>query len=275
MKIEGLKENIKNLPLTPKVIKSLRETARFQTIHYSTQIEGNRLTQKEIVQVIKDKEHFIGKQRDENEIKAYYTALEWIERNIHKPITEITIKTIHSIVEGRSKTKPTSYRDGQNVIKDSVTGAIVYLPPEARDVPKIMNELVEWLQRKSSDIPIPIVAAIAHYQLATIHPYYDGNGRTARLLTTLILHKNGYDLKGLYSLEEYYAKDLQAYYKAISIGEHHNYYFGRAEADITPWIEYFISGMFDSFENVKRKMQEALDKGETDKTSILRTYRLY
>ena len=81
-----------------------------------------------------------------------------------------------------------------------------------------------------------------------IHPYYDGNGRTARLLTTLILHLGGYDLKGLYSLEEYYARNLGAYYEAISIGESHNYYMGRAEADVTKWIEYFVEGMAVAFE---------------------------
>ena len=65
---------------------------------------------------------------------------------------------------------------------------------------------------------MPIKAAIAHYQYATIHPYYDGNGRTARLCATLILHLGTYDLKGLYALEEYYARNLKAYYEALTIG---------------------------------------------------------
>lgn len=273
MKIEGLKEKIKSLPMTVKVMKTLRETARFQSVHYSTQIEGNRLSQEEVEDVIKNEISFSGRQRDENEIKAYYAAFEWLEKNIHLPITEITIKTLHSLIEGggRIKTKPTPYRDGQNVIKDSITGSIVYLPPEAKDVPNLMDDLIKWIQNESSNLPVPIVAAIVHYQFVTIHPYYDGNGRTARLLTTLVLHKNDYGLKGLYSLEEYYARDLKAYYRAISIGDHHNYYFGRAEADITPWVEYFLKGMSDSFESVKKRMAEAQDKGEKDNSPILRT----
>jgi Fic family protein len=76
---------------------------------------------------------------------------------------------------------------------------------------------------------VPIEAGIAHYQYATIHPYYDGNGRTARLLTTLILHLGTYDLKGLYALEEYYARNLKAYYEALTVGPSHNYYMGRAK----------------------------------------------
>jgi Fic family protein len=268
MKIEALKEAIRSLPITPRLMKTLRETARLKSTHYSTQIEGNRLTQKEVEQVLKGKEHFAGRIRDENEIKGYYTALEWCEKNVRQPITETTIKTIHALVEGggRARVKPTSWRDGQNVIKDSKSGTVVYMPPEAKDVPGLMKELVVWLE--SPDVPTPITAALAHYQFATIHPYYDGNGRTARLLTTLILHQGGYGLKGLYSLEEYYARDLQAYYDAISRGEHHNYYFGRAEADITPWVGYFVAGMLDSFEHVKRAAQ--IEKGK-DKSELLRT----
>jgi Fic family protein len=105
----------------------------------------------------------------------------------------------------------------------------------------LMKGMVNWINYNIT-LPCPIIAAISHYQFATIHPYYDGNGRTARLLTTCILHNGGYDLKGLYSLEEYYARNLGAYYEAISVGKSHNYYMGRAEADITKWVEYFVEG---------------------------------
>lgn len=271
LKIETLRERIKNLPLTPVVLKTLRESARYQSVHYSTQIEGNRLSQKEVEDVLKNGASFAGRQRDEHEIKAYYNALEWMENNISQAISEGTIKTLHSIVEGGSKTHSTPYRDGQNVIKDSMTGAIVYMPPEAKDVPSLMVDLIDWLKSKQDNLPIPIIAAIIHYQFVTIHPYYDGNGRTARLLTTMILRQHDYGLKGIYSLEEYYARDLQRYCNAISIGDHHNYYFGRAEADITPWIEYFIGGMLDSFICVEKRMAEEEDRGANDKSVLLRS----
>src|SRR5262249_43525077 len=151
-------------------------------------------------------------------------------------VTETHIQTLHALVMagGRKKAKPTSYRDGQNVIRDSRSRGIVYMPPEAKDVPPLMKEMVAWIVSSGhKELPCPIRAGIAHYQFATIHPYYDGNGRTARLLTTLILHLGSYGLKGLYSLEEYYARDLGAYYEALTIGPSHNYYEGRAKADIT------------------------------------------
>ena len=72
-----------------------------------------------------------------------------------------------------------------------------------------------------------------------------------RLLTTLILHLGGYDLKGLYALEEFMLQDLKAYYEALTIGPSHNYYLGRSEADITKWVAYFVAGMASSFERAR------------------------
>jgi Fic family protein len=145
------------------------------------------------------------------------------------------------------------------------------MPPEAKDVPELMRELIDWIKISEQEkLPCPLRAGIAHYQYATIHPYYDGNGRTARLMTTLILHLGGYDLKGLYSLEEYYARNLGAYYEALNIGPSHNYYMGRAEADITKWVEYFCEGMATSFENVKRRAFEATKIGAQDRSLWLR-----
>ncbi|MGE0206688.1 MAG: Fic family protein [Candidatus Babeliales bacterium] len=273
MRIEAAREQVLSLPLTPMVLASLRETARLYTTHYSTMIEGNRLNPDQIKEVIEHKGHFPGRERDEHEVKAYYAALTQVEQWAAQglPITEKMIQTLHALVigNGKSKVKPTAYRDGQNVIRDARTRAIVYLPPEAHDVPSLMKGMVHWIN-KNSTIPCPLIAGIAHYQFATIHPYYDGNGRTARLLTTLILHLGGYDLKGLYSLEEYYARNLDAYYTAISIGDSHNYYEGRASADITKWVEYFIEGMAVAFENVLKRMQEAEYKGLRDQSDEIK-----
>lgn len=271
LRIESAKEQVKHLPLNPIILSSLRETAKLYTTHYSTMIEGNELEPHEIKEVIDLKGHFPGKERDEEEVKGYYAALAQMEQYSasNEKISEIMIKTLHALVmsNGKSNVKPTEYRDGQNVIKDSSTGAIIYMPPEAKDVPNLMKKMIEWIN--SIDIPAPLIAAIAHYQFATIHPYYDGNGRTGRLLASLILHMKGYGLKGLYSLEEYYAKNLPAYYRAISIGPSHNYYFGREEADITSWLEYFTKGMAFSFEKVVKQMSE--QENREDHSNIIKS----
>lgn len=103
-----------------------------------------------------------------------------------------------------------------------------------------MAELVEWVrQAEKVQVPTPVIAGLAHYQFVTIHPFMDGNGRTARLLATLILHRGGLGLRGFYSLEEYHARDIDTYYDQLSTHEHHNYYEGREHVDLTPWVEYF------------------------------------
>lgn len=146
---------------------------------------------------------------------------------------------------------------------------IIYMPPEANDVKDLMRALVGWVHQNKG-LPCPLVAAIAHYQFATIHPYYDGNGRIARLLTVLILYLGGYDLKGIYSLEEYYARNLGAYYGAISIGKSHNYYMGRVEADITKWMEYFVQGVAVSFESVLKHILNADEKESLDQCDLIK-----
>lgn len=144
------------------------------------------------------------------------------------------------------------------------------MPPEASDVAKLMKEFVTWLNTPN-DLPWPILAGIAHYQFATIHPYFDGNGRTARLLTTLLLHRHGYSLKGLYCLEEYYAHNLSEYYDALSIGPSHNYYMGREEADITSWVEYFCKGMAEACRTVQEHAQALSTTRGFDYSHRLRT----
>ncbi len=275
MRIEAAKQAVQDSPITPSVLATLRETARLFSTHYSTMIEGNRLTQEQVSKVIEDKKHFPGRERDEKEVLGYYAALEKLEQLTasQSTVTESHIQILHALVMagGRKKVKPSPYRDGQNVIRDSRSRGIVYMPPEAKDVPRLMEEMVAWVATSErKELPCPIRAGIAHYEFATIHPYYDGNGRTARLLTTLILHLGGYDLKGLYSLEEYYARNLGRYYEALTLGPSHNYYEGRAKADITKWVEYFCDGMADSFESVKRRAQEAAGSGAKDRSSALR-----
>lgn len=272
MSIEADRQAISGLPIDVEMLASLRETARLAATHYSTQIEGNRLTQTQVQEALAGA-RFPGRERDEREVRNYARALEDMERlaQTPDPITERDIQRLHGcVLNGRAA--PTPYRDGQNVIRDSASNSIVYLPPEAKDVPTLMADLVVWITTElgRGELPVPIIAALAHYQYATIHPYYDGNGRTARLLTTLILHKAGYGLKGIYSLEEYYAQNLHGYYQALAVNASHNYYFGRAEADVTEFVSYFCRGMADAFAAVRRRAAQSAQRGAQDRSPLLR-----
>jgi Fic family protein len=130
-----------------------------------------------------------------------------------------------------------------------------------------MTELVLWIHRSEGDLPVPILAGVAHYQFVTIHPFYDGNGRTARTFATWVLHRGGYDLGKFYSLEEFYAEDLSGYYDALVVHPHHNYYLGRNDADITSWLDYFLKGMAVVFERVADEV-ESQARGTMDDSAV-------
>ncbi|MGH3268203.1 MAG: Fic family protein [Trebonia sp.] len=272
MAIEADRQFIMELPITVELLAGLRHSAQLAATHYSTQIEGNRLTRAQVEHVLAGA-HFPGRERDEAEVRDYYKALEFVEALAPEGglIGEDAVRRIHSLVmTGKAALEP--YREGQNVIRDGTSGAIVYLPPEAADVAALMRELFTWVNEhlESWELPIPIVAAVTHYQYATLHPYYDGNGRTARLLATLVLHRAGYGLKGIYSLDQHYACDLASYYKALTVGPSHNYYLGRAEADITEFVSFFCQSMADALGTVRAKATEAAASGATDDSAILR-----
>ena len=271
MRIEADKQAVDALPIDAAVLQHLRETAAYATTHYSTAIEGNRLTLPE-VRAARAGKKFPGRERDETEVRNHFRAVEWMESLAERrgAISEPAIKRLHGLVmHGRNKSFP--YRDQQNVIRDSASGGIVYLPPEPRDVPGLMRDLVAWINAslERGEWPAPVVAALAHYQFATIHPFMDGNGRTARLLASLIVRKEGYGLKGIYSLDEYYAKNLAAYYGALTVGAH-NYYDGRVDADVTAFVDYFCVGMANAFTKVRAAAAEAGIKSAPDHSAVLR-----
>ncbi|MEA3358652.1 MAG: Fic family protein [Thermodesulfobacteriota bacterium] len=274
MEIEGARVVVDRMSLSPAVESELRRRARVRSIHYSTRIEGNRLTLAEAEEVIKDKKAiFKGRERDVYEVRNYWNALlkmeEWVEKN--SPLTENLIGRLHALVEHGPRSRPTPYRDGQNVIRNAASGAIVYMPPEAHDVPNLMIDLVSWARRaEKENLPVPLLAGLFHYQFVTIHPYYDGNGRTARLLATFILHRGGYGLNGFFSLEEHHSRDIAGYYRALAAHPHHNYYEGRADADLSPWIGYFIKTLARVFTSAKEETLRYSKEGMPTEPEALR-----
>ncbi len=255
MEIEAAKTLVEVSPLPLVAAEELRRRARLRSTHFSTRIEGNRLSLAEAERAIDSpRVVFKGRERDVNEVRNYWEALLRIERWAAegKPLTEDLIRRIHGFVMNGPHSKPTHYRDGQNAIREAGSGSLIYLPPEAKDVPGLMSELVGWITwAERNDIPVPALAGLAHYQFVTIHPYYDGNGRTARLLATFLLHRGGYGLNGYLSLEESHANDLEKYYGQLETHPHHNYYFGREKADLTKWVEYFLVLVASVFKNAK------------------------
>jgi len=255
MKIAEIKSLVLHTPILPKQELKLRQRALVRMIHSSTSIEGNILNRYEVEKVLAGKK-VDAPQRDIFEVKNYRNALYYLSKFVEKKqkITVKTILEIHRLVTKNTITqsqcgnfrKSKVYvvsRHGNKIIKISYTG------PEAKQVPLLVKDLKNWLEKTAKqDISPVIVAGLAHSEIAAIHPFADGNGRTARLLATLILYQRGYDFRKLFALEDYYNQDRPAYYKAIHLGKN---YKERLKADSTNWLEYFIKGFKFEMDNVR------------------------
>jgi len=145
---------------------------------------------------------------------------------------------------------PGEYRKIQNYVVNSVTGERVYTPPPAHDVPIMITELVDWLNREQEVHPV-LVSGVAQFQLVHIHPFLDGNGRTSRLLSTLCLYRAGYDFKRLFTISEYYDRDRPAFYLAIQSVR-------KTGMDMTGWLEYFVEGLTIQLAEVRARGEQAI-----------------
>lgn len=277
MKIQNATTLILELPLPVHILQELKHESLVETIIYSTKIEGNLLDEKRKREAIKK----ATESKEEQEVYNLWKAMEYLggceKRKL--PITEDLIKKLHAIIDVKSSgRRPTisQYRTIQNKVGEKGTRKIVYLPPEPQDVSLLMEDLVAWVNGSNqSNLPAPIKAGVFLYQFLTIHPYLDGNGRTGRALATYILKLGGFGLKGLFVLEKYYDRNLKGYYDNLQMGLHHNYYFGRNDADLSPWLDFFISGLAEVFQDAAKIVKERSAEFLAVEPKLLRSLDIY
>lgn len=220
--------------------------------HHSTHIEGTALSLEQAKSILEGKKVKGVSRDDEKELLNYKKAMDFISKYLGKddPISEGIVRELHKIivksVRGEN-TDPGNYRKIQNYVVNSRTREVVYTPPAPLEVPHLMREFTEWINKVEDMSPI-LVAGIVQFQFVHIHPFIDGNGRTARLLSTLILYKTGYDFKRLFTISEYYDKDRPSYYQAIQSVRSNN-------MDMMAWLSYFVEGL-------RSQMEEIQDKGK-------------
>ena len=246
--IEENKYMLNNVKLPAITRNKLRKNSKKKSSYASNKIEGNPLTQKQVDDVIEQDEHrhFL---KPEQEVRNYYMALNYLEETIKKKekFSRELILKVQSMVEKGASEEKIGLRGAMPpgflfAVYDSDTGAVDYIPPEYSDIPELLDELVEYVNT-TDDHPL-IIAAVVHYQLVTIHPFEDGNGRIARLMSGFILDYYGYGFQGIGSLEEYFAYDSDEYYNSLQMGLPELFYSGR---DNPPhpeiWVEYFLRMM--------------------------------
>ena len=144
-----------------------------------------------------------------------------------------------------------STRDGEEALiveslKEQAKPEVCYLlvPRHPQRFAEV-EELLTWLKNNQFSVNPVILAGILHFYFVAIHPFADGNGRTARALTSLFLALSQYDNNGSLVLDSYYASDRQAYYAVLQLVNGKSYTTS-TKADLTPWLEYFTDGFLTS-----------------------------
>ena len=255
-KIDENRFSVSSVRIPVSVSDRLRKNSKKRSAYSSNKIEGNPLSQEQVNEIIDNDErrHLL---KPEQEIRNYYLALNYLERAAlekRRFSKELILDVQKNVEKGASREK-IGLR-GQMppgvlfAVYDTQTRRPEYIPPEYIDIPGLLDELVEYVNT-TDDHPL-IIAAKVHYQLVTIHPFEDGNGRTARLLSGYILDINGYGFNGIGSLEEYFAYDVNEYYESIQMGLPALYYSGRNDPPQPEiWIEYFLRMVLLYSEKVK------------------------
>ncbi len=249
--ISTAKELILNSPLIPKWEVALRREAIIHSAHSSTSIEGNRLSLEQVSDLAHGRE-VMATRKDKQEVLNYLKVLENIDKLTDgKKITENNILNIHKMLTEGTLENPSDcgvYRNRYVVLANRLTGEVVFRPPSNEEVPALVGALIEWLNSSEAEALDPVIeAGIAHYEFVRIHPFVDGNGRTTRVLATLILYLRGFDTKQFFCLDDYYDSDRQAYYKALQSVD-------QKILDLTKWLEYFVEGVSVNIAAVKERI---------------------
>ena len=250
--IEDVREILGTVPVLPIIEESIQRQALVETVHYTARIEGNPLDIS-VAKRLYEREELQPKADSEQELANLYRAMEFIryiadDKSI--PIDEEVIKQIHAYIvrDIPSQGSPGVYKLKPNEIKDRSSGGRIFLPPSPNDTPKLMSDLSAWLsQRRLAFHPV-ITAGIAHLELVAIHPFDNGNGRTARALADLVLCRNGYTFRHLFSWVRQVGIDIGTYHQKLrqALGPEYG-----ANAEPTVWLEYFAESIAKSLAELK------------------------
>ncbi len=275
--IEAAKAIIDEAPLIPAYEKQFQQEAIVRTVHYGTRIEGNDLTFQEVARLVEGHQISAG-ERDIQEVINYRNVMSYLEelwslydaslplpeeKNVDssdkkRPFfySETIIKKIHALTTTKiiPDTETGKYRHQQVVLKNTRTGEIAHRPPPAIEVPYLMTDLVDWLNNpESQEIHPTIKSAISQYILVAIHPFIEGNGRVSRAFAMLPLYAQGYDIRRLFSMEEYFDRNAEDYYNSIQ--NTHLLSSDIFKRDLTNWINYFTQALSIELSRVKEKVQ--------------------
>ena len=266
--IEGLKTVIGQASILPTLEIQLRLRATVEAVHSSTSIEGNPLNEQQVQKVLEGKT-ITAPDYAIVEVVNYKHALDWINNKVSlkNTLTVQDVLDLHKIVTSKllPPKKSGHFRPGDIFIVDEINGKeiVQYQGPEANSVPKLVASFLKWvsIQEQSSLHPI-LLAALIHYLFVSIHPFADGNGRSARLITYYYLRLWNYDFRGSLSLDSYYLQHRLKYYQALNRGKTFD---ERMTVDLSPFLEFFTKGFLEVTTTLSQYIKIGKIAGENKK----------
>ncbi len=244
-----------NLPIDPTHAEWMRRRAWVRTIHGTARIEGNTANDIEVEALLAGEGSTKVSEREAREIIGTRDALTLADELAARRVTpdEAVIRELHRRVLWNQSPllTPGEYRRGENRVVDAAGGPIFSTPPSG-DVPELMRGFAAWLATAAKRHTPPVVAGLAHLEFVAIHPFNDGNGRTARAIARMILVRHGYALGGLVSLDAQLDLDRSAYFAAIRDAVGQDYVPGY---DATLFARYFVTSITRSADHVLARLR--------------------
>ena len=260
--VEAAREVIVNAPLVPAWEVRFQNEAKARIVHYGTALEGNDLTLSQAKLILEgNSEDVVARDRDIQEVINYRKVLDYIEKltddKTSLVYTREILQDLHKLVTEKivPENQAGEFRETAVVLKNSITGEIGFRPPTFIEVPFLVDDFLRFLNSEYGKKEHPVLrAAITHYVLAAIHPFVEGNGRTARAMATLVLFSEDYDIKRLFALEEYFDKHAEEYFGALM--QVSNQSRKLEDRDLTPWLEVFTKALAIELSKIKEKVRE-------------------
>ena len=246
---ETLRAKIQTAPVQVAWLESIRLDALVRRAHFSTAIEGNPLTLPED-KALASTRQVSTTDRAKREVLNYFAVLRWIARQPQgRRITVDGILRLHRLL--MSGLLPSAqvglFKRSRNVLMSA--GRVVYEPPGPGAAAPGTKALAQWLELAATATHPIIASACAHYEIARLHPFLDGNGRVARALATWVLSHRGFDTHHLFAVDQYFKEDHEGYYQALQRVH-------KAGEDLTSWLEYVALAVLDTLGRTSQRIDE-------------------
>ncbi|MBK7237483.1 MAG: Fic family protein [Sterolibacteriaceae bacterium] len=248
--------------LAPDRLSALRRVATIESIGSSTRIEGSKLSDREVEQLLSNLEITSFATRDEQEVAGYAELMDLVFASWQDiPFTENHIKQLHQILLRHGEKDAWhhgNYKTNSNSVaafdENGAQIGIVFQTATPFDTPRLMTELVAWVneEREMARLHPLLIIALGVVVFMEIHPFQDGNGRLSRVLTTLLLMQAGYAYVPYSSLESVVEQSKEAYYLALRQTQ------GTIRTDAPnwqPWLVFFLSSLAEQVRRLEKKVE--------------------